>query len=131
MRRETSASTRVPPDSHSKPNPTMTAEQLAHTILALRGSTSCREPLDELLRAAIRYSRMRTDWAMLDSEGRITLDFARSGAHEVLLDACNILSRAMFRAGEDNQWRGDLGTERGFIGDVACHIHCILGLGAR
>jgi hypothetical protein len=109
----------------------MTAEQLAHTILALRGSTSCREALDDLLHVSIRYSRLRTDWALLDREGRRALDSARSSAHEVLLDACNILSRAMVRSGEDNQWRSDLGTERGFIGDVACHIHCTLGLSAR
>ena len=106
----------------------MTAEHMASTLLALRGSTSCQEPLNELLDAAIRYSRVRVDWAIRDQEGRFALDRSRSAAHEVLLDACNILSRAMLRAGESNEWRADLGTDRRFIGDVACHIHCLLGL---
>ena len=109
----------------------MTSEQTAATLLTLRGSTSCHEPLNELLEAAIRYSRVRVDWVMRNQEERRDFDSVRTSAHEVLLDACNILSRAMLRAGEGNAWRADLGTNRGFIGDVACQIHCMLGLSAR
>ena len=109
----------------------MTSEHMATTLLALRSSTSCQEALNELLESAIRYSRVRVDWAMLDQEGRRGFESVRTSAHEVLLDACNILSRGMLRAGESNAWRADLGTDRGFIGDVACQIHCLLGLAAR
>ena len=109
----------------------MDSAQLAGTILAIRRETSCAEAMHELLNAANRYARLRADWALLDRAGRVARDRERFSAHEVLLDAFNILSRAMLRAGENNEWRGDLGTERGFIGDVACHLHCMLGLSAR
>jgi len=71
------------------------------------------------------------DWALSDHENRLELESTRTMAHEVLIGECNILSRALLRAGESNEWRADLGADRQFIGDVACHIHCHLGLAAR
>lgn len=109
----------------------MDSAQLAGRIMALRGMTSCAEAMRDLFDAANRYARLRADWALLDRTGRVAIDRERFSAHEVLLDAVNILSRAMMRAGENNAWRSDLGTDRGFIGDVACHLHCLLGLSAR
>jgi hypothetical protein len=109
----------------------MTSAQLAATVLALRGDTVCGEQFRELLEAAIRYSRIRVDWAMLQRTERLSIETGRTAAHEVLIDSFNILSRAMLRAGESNEWRSALGTDRQVIGDVACHIHCMLGLGAR
>ena len=104
---------------------------MASTLLSMRRSTACQELLEEWIEAAVRYARLRVDWSLRDREGRIALDPVRTAAHDVLIDACNILSRAMLRAGEDNTWRADVGTDRGFIGDVACQVHCMLGLGAR
>ena len=110
---------------------TKSAEKIALALLDLRGKTVCKEPLGDLLAAATRYARIRVDWALCDHEGRVELGSKRTVAHEVLIGECNILSRAMMRAGESNEWRADLGTDRQFIGDVACHIHCYLGLAAR
>ena len=109
----------------------MTAEGFASTLLALRGRTTCDELLGDMLDAAARYAHLRVNWMLRDAVGRAELDRARTSAHDVLIDSCNILSRAMLRAGEDNTWRADLGSDRGFIGDVACHLHCRLGLAAR
>ncbi len=86
---------------------------------------------NEFYRAAIRYARIRTDWALADQEERIAMDRMRTIAHNAFIDSCNILSRNMKTAGEDYHWRERLGTNRGEIGDFACYLHCILGLSAR
>ena len=52
-------------------------------------------------------------------------------AHEVFIDACNILSRNQGRAGEVNAWRESLGDDRKRIGDLACYLVLDLGLRAR
>lgn len=89
------------------------------------------KPRDDLVAAAVRYARLRTDWQLSTREQRMAMDRTRSGAHNVLIDACNILSRAMGEAGEDNAWRGVLGTDRKEVGDFACHLQAILGVRAR
>ena len=87
--------------------------------------------VDGVAEAAVRYARIRTDWVLASSEERQDRDAARTAAHNRLIDACNILSRNMAEKGEDIQWRDRLGYDRKAIGDFACYLHCILGLGAR
>jgi len=86
---------------------------------------------EQLVRAAVAYARVRTDWRLLSREERLELDPRRTALHEAFIDACNILSRAMAKAGESAEWRKRLGDERATIGDFACWIHCFLGLAAR
>ena len=83
------------------------------------------------LEAGVHYFEMRVAWGMADAAGRLEMDRSRSSAHNVFIDECNILSRAMAAAGESNEWRGEIGMERGEIGDFACLLHCVLGLRAR
>ncbi len=59
------------------------------------------------------------------------MDASRTRAHEALIDACNILSRAQARLGGENNWRDALGNDRQSIGDFACFIHLFLALSAR
>ena len=59
------------------------------------------------------------------------MDPERTRAHNALIDCCNILSRNMRTAGEDNSWRVALGDDRKAIGDFACLLHCLLGISAR
>jgi hypothetical protein len=61
---------------------------------------------------------------------RAEIDRRRTLAHNVLIDALNILSRSMERRGEDISWRAMLGNDRVLIGDIACHLHCALGIRA-
>lgn len=109
----------------------MTSQQVAELLLGLRGKTVADELLHEVIAAAVRYARLRVDWALLDLENRRELDSTRTAAHNVLIDSCNALSRAMLRSQEDNEWRRSLGDSRQLIGDMACHLHCLLGLAAR
>ena len=109
----------------------MTSDQVAQLLLRLRGATASGDLLQDLIDAAVRYARLRVDWSLRRPDDRLELEAARTSAHNVLIDACNILSRAMQRAGEDNEWRASLGTDRRVIGDMACHLHCELGLAAR
>jgi hypothetical protein len=85
----------------------------------------------DVVLCAIRYARIRTDWRLLAIHERKALDPARTAAHNALIDATNILSRVMVKAGEDTTWRRQLGNERLEIGDWACHIHACLGIQAR
>lgn len=86
---------------------------------------------DDLVGAAVKYARMRTDWALASPAERREMDEARSRAHTAFIDACNILSRNMAKSGENNSWRTALGDDRKKIGDFACQLHCHLGILAR
>ncbi len=94
-------------------------------------ASSHTELADDLIDAAIRYARIRTDWTLVAPEERRERDRQRTIAHDALIDSCNILSRNMAKAGEDFSWRSQLGDDRKVIGDFACCLHCILGLQAR
>jgi hypothetical protein len=85
----------------------------------------------DILLCAVRYARLRTDWRLADPDERRTMDGTRTAAHNALIDALNILSRAMIKAGEDTTWRKQLGNDRQEIGDWACHVHAHLGIQAR
>ena len=119
--------------THSNPshNWAMDSSLLAHRILDDTKKTACQDLRDDMLEAAVRYARCRADWALAAREKRVEMDQARARAHQVLIDSFNILSRGLARHGEDNSWRGELGDERRAIGDVACHLHCILAISAR
>lgn len=109
----------------------MTPNQSAEQILSLRSKTKAEALHHDLIEAAVRYSRLRVDWALSDRDGRATMDHMRATAHDVLIDCSNILSRAMVREGEDISWREALGNDRKLIGDMACHLHCLIGVQAR
>jgi len=59
------------------------------------------------------------------------MDRARTAAHNLFIDTCNVMSRNMAKAGESIEWRANLGTDRKEIGDFACFIVLFLGLSAR
>lgn len=93
--------------------------------------TSEAELKQSLILCAVRYARLRTDWRLANPEDRRAMDSARTAAHNALIDAANILSRATVKAGEDAAWRRKLGDDRKEIGDWACHVHALLGIEAR
>jgi hypothetical protein len=103
----------------------------AKSILIQIEKTALTHLLEELLGCAIRYGGIRTAWYISDLNDRRELEQSRTMAHNVLIDACNILSRNMLKNGEDNAWRAKLGNDRKVIGDFACFVHCILGLRSR
>lgn len=84
-----------------------------------------------LLKSAVRYSRLRVDWYLSDQEQRNEMDEERTTAHNAFISECDILSRNMKAAGEDNQWRLQIGKDRKSIGDFACFLHAVIGIKAR
>lgn len=84
-----------------------------------------------LERKAIDYAHYRAEWARASTEDRLEMDAARTRAHDAFIDAVNILSRAMVKSDEETKWRDTLGDDRKKIGDFACFLHLLLGLGAR
>ncbi len=85
----------------------------------------------QVLRTAIRYTNMRVEWLFMTPAERLGLDKQRSTAHNAFIDAVNILSRSMAKAGQDIEWRRLLGDDRKNIGDFACFLVAHLGLLAR
>lgn len=83
---------------------------------------------NELLEAAFRYSRIRADWYLMDTEERKNNEGARTTAHNAFIDCCNILSREMIKVNEDAGWRQELTNDRKEIGDFACYLQAIIGL---
>lgn len=96
----------------------------------VEGSQQASLRLD-LVRAAIDYSNLRVQWKLAMPEQRVEMDASRSRSHNAFIDTCNILSRNMLKAGENNDWRNTLGDDRKAIGDFACYIVLFLGLSAR
>ena len=112
-----------------------TAEEIFRDIE--RGSTNDAVAVSlkrNLLEAAVRYARLRTEWALADGwkdaepDTRGEKDATRRAAHNALIDCCNSLSRYLSEAGRDVSWRAKLTTDRREIGDFACYLHCFLGL---
>lgn len=109
----------------------MMAHETASTLYQQATLTKHRDLMRDLERAAVIYAHHRAMWSFESVEERREMDAARTAAHNAFIDACNILSRAMVRSGEDNSWRTTLGEDRKVIGDFACIIHCLIALSAR
>jgi hypothetical protein len=84
-----------------------------------------------LYKNAVKYAKLRADWFLVDREQRELMHEERRSAHNVFIDACNIMSRIMIKNGEDASWRKELGDDRKVIGDFACYLSFILGIKAR
>jgi hypothetical protein len=105
--------------------------ETSRTIYAAIRRSRHAELRKQLVDAAVRYARIRTDYRLTDPTTRADMEDGRTRAHNVLIDACNILARAMQRDGEDIGWRTQLTQDRKIIGDFACHLHALLGIEGR
>lgn len=108
----------------------MTYDRAASIVAAIEKS-ALENLVASLVRSAIRYAELRVAWQLAPPERRLETDRSRTGAHEALTDAVNILSRNMGKTGEDIRWRAELGTDRREIGDFACFVHAVIGVRAR
>ena len=104
-----------------------TAEEIYSGI----NSTKLADLRLELIKSAVNYARMRTDWELAFSGERSAMNSDRTICHNALISNCDILSRNMRNAGENIEWRRTMGDDRKEIGDFACLLHCILGINAR
>jgi len=84
-----------------------------------------------LIKYAINYTRLRVEWLLLDTEGRIEIDEERSRAHNSFISACDALARNMRENDEDASWRTKIGTGRKDIGDFAVLLVAVMGIKAR
>jgi hypothetical protein len=113
----------------------MTWEDAARIVSLVDAGVAGDPTLEALrrdwLRAAAAYAQARAEWSLADRARRAEMDRHRTLLHEAFIAACNALSRQMRAAGRSIEWRADLGDDRRRIGDLACHLHCRLGLDAR
>lgn len=86
---------------------------------------------NDLLTYSVRYAQIRVVWKMADLNQRMEIENRRTSAHNAMIDAVNILSRYQQKHDIDISWREELGGDRKEIGDLACFIHCFLGIEAR
>ena len=105
--------------------------ELAERLLVDIERTKLTPLKDALFTAAINYAEKRSRWYVADAQARMELDEARRRAHNVFVEACNILSRNQSKAGEAMRWRRELPENRTAIGDFACYLQCILSLKGR
>lgn len=103
------------------------ATRIAYAI----GKSRLIELRAQLFRRAVDYARIRAEWQLSTPEERISMNAARTRAHDLFIEACDMMGRCMQDEKEDFSWRGELGNDRKEIGDFACYIHLILGLVAR
>jgi hypothetical protein len=95
------------------------------------GASREERPRRDLVEKAVRYAPIRFDWFLTPPAERGAMEMTLTAAHNALIDSCNILCRAVLRAGEETGWRGTLRDDRREIGDFACHRHAILEVSAR
>ena len=87
----------------------------------------------EFITHAIEYARVRTDWYLMDSESRRTLDNSRTLKHNAFIDSIISISRFMGNHNQDNLWFTKLPdykntSGRKEWGDFACCSHYYLGI---
>lgn len=86
---------------------------------------------EDLLRSAIRYATVRAEFSLMNPDEKREADESRTRLHNVFIANCDIHARAMNKAGEVCTWRERLGSDRKRIGDFACWMVLIAGLGIR
>jgi hypothetical protein len=85
----------------------------------------------DLYRAAARYAALRTSWHLVSPDERREMDARRTTAHNALIDALNVLTRNLTKAGEDTAWRRRIGDDRKQIGDFAVFLSARFAILAR
>ena len=94
-------------------------------------TTKLEELKHDVLTYAVRYAKIRTEWAFLSLDVRKEKDQFRTNTHNAFISVCNALARNMKKRGEDVSWHAELGSNRVEIGDFACYLHCLIGLEMR
>lgn len=109
----------------------MALNVLNQLIAAGRGDQDAEMLTNALIKSAVRYARLRTDWWLADRQNRIRMDRERTRSHDAFIGGCNGLARHLTTMNRDVGWRDALTDDRKEIGDFACHVHAILGIRAR
>lgn len=103
--------------------------QTAYQAFTAVENSKLAELRKSLYKAAVHYATIRAEWEFQSIDER--MDAARTIVHNRFIDSCNILSREQAKIGEDNSWRGAIGTDRKLIGDWACYLSCFIGISNR
>jgi hypothetical protein len=110
-------------------------EEARRIIDSVREAAGDEPDAKRLLRswhlAATAYAQARAEWLLATREERVEMDRHRTRLHDAFIGSCNALSRRFSGEGKDIGWRRALGDDRKRIGDLACYLHCTLGLEAR
>lgn len=99
--------------------------------LALSTNEYKDELVNDLIEKAVKYAEIRAKWEIWDRENRIKEDAGRTIKHNAVIDAFNILARLLKADGIDTAWRDKLGENRKRIGDFACFLVYMIGIGNR
>lgn len=84
--------------------------QTAYQAFTAVQNSKLTELRKSLYKAAVHYATIRAEWEFQSMDDRV--DAARSIIHNRFIDSCIILSREQAKIGEDNSWRGVIGTDR-------------------
>jgi hypothetical protein len=90
----------------------------------------------DLIRVSAVYAGLRLDWRWAAPGDRAEIDQKRTRAHDVVIDACNAISRRCGAHHLDQTWRAELGDtsvmeNRKLIGDFACFVALVAAIEAR
>lgn len=109
------------------------AEEIYEKILAEIdfNDSDVKELWDDLIKNALEYAVIRSQWLTYTQDERREKDFMRTGKHNVAISSFNVLSRYLHKMGKDIKWREQLGEERKRVGDFICYLALFWGLNAR
>ena len=109
----------------------MLSSENAHSVYRSVKESKHTDQVNKLYKDAIEYAHLRAQCFLVPNTEKSEMGLMRTAAHNVFIDQCNILSRLMSKTGENNSWRGMLGTDRKVIGDFACYLTLFLSLSTR
>lgn len=89
-----------------------------------------KELAQDMMQAAVKYVKYRTDWAFYTVEQKIANDKYRTSAHNHFIDCLNIYLRYLSQK-EDIKEVDITEKDRKEIGDLACELVCMLAVSQR
>lgn len=90
-----------------------------------------QELYTDFLDKAIEYAHIKARWSFMTPGELGGSNKNRSVQHDLVISSIAILARYAKSKGYDASWDTILDRDRRDIGDFACHIHAIIGIGRR
>jgi hypothetical protein len=90
-----------------------------------------KELYNDFLEHAVEYAHTRARWYFMTPKEIGEANKSRTEKHDTVISSIHILARYAKSKGWDASWETILDHERKDIGDFACYIHGIIGIGRR
>ncbi|HVI42978.1 MAG TPA: hypothetical protein VM577_20415 [Anaerovoracaceae bacterium] len=89
------------------------------------------ELYNDFMEHAVEYAHTRAQWYFMTPNEIGEANKSRTVQHDIVISSIDILARYAKSKDWDASWETILDRDRKDIGDFACYIHAIIGIGRR